>query len=101
MTIYTPSIQETINNGAVPIVPGDHLDWCPNCGGIRIVGCFQIKEGPFLTPMSRSKWLDLPDGKSGWYQVVSHYDDCPVCRGGRVRPRTILEQQEPPKEYWE
>jgi len=82
--ILTREIRQRIEAGAVLMAPGPYPHQCPNCGGMRIIGCFTPRKGPFLSPSSRSRWLYLPDGKSGWYQADLYVDDCPVCRGGQT-----------------
>jgi DNA replication protein DnaC len=41
--------------------------------------------GPFeQTRGGKDKWLDLPDGRSGWYTGELKVASCPCCRGNRT-----------------
>jgi hypothetical protein len=58
---------------------------CPNCGGSGSMMVYVSQAGPFeQTRGWKDKWLDLPDGKSGWYTGELKVAPCPCCRGSRV-----------------
>jgi DNA replication protein DnaC len=66
---------------AVPLASGDMPNLCPNCGGHQILMVYVVKDGPFQTPTGgKVKWLDMPDGKSGWYAGELKVAFCPACR---------------------
>ena len=89
--ILPRDLQHYVNAGAVVMAAGPYPHLCPNCGGNKIVGCFLPKSGPYQTPEGRAKWLD--NDKPGWYQAESHYEPCPVCRGGQVPYEVIMQSE--------
>lgn len=58
---------------------------CPNCGGKGCMMIYLADGGPFTqTRGGKDRWLDLPNGQSGWYTGELKVAFCPCCRGNRT-----------------
>lgn len=58
---------------------------CLNCGGRGCLMVYVSDAGPFAQTRGwKDKWLDLPDGQSGWYTGELKVAFCPCCRGNRT-----------------
>ena len=70
----------------IELAPSPYLRICPNCGGSGLVMIYELESDiPSRSPIGTrgSKWLDLGDGKVGWYKGKTLTDFCPVCQQGR------------------
>lgn len=83
--IWPEELQDLLwNEKNIPLMVDEKLFGCTNCNDAGVMMVFEVSGGPYQTPISKVKWLDLPTG-SGWYSGELKVGACPVCKAGQKK----------------